>query len=120
SNKKTPKKKKKTKKKKKKGQIRHGRKLEEKVAKKVIGQLLEQLVVMHDQHIAHRDIKAQNVVVVNEENYQVKLIDFANAMVVEDEMDCHELIGTLCYLSPERWNVHQGWELKASDVWAIG
>jgi len=41
-------------------------------------------------------------------------------MLVDTKTEYNELVGTPCYLSPERWETHEGWQLKASDVWAIG
>ena len=48
------------------------------------------------------------------------LIDFGDAIIVEDEAIYEEFVGTPCYLSPERFYQHYGWQIKKSDIWAIG
>ncbi|ETO15224.1 hypothetical protein RFI_22139 [Reticulomyxa filosa] len=57
----------------------------------------------------HRDIKPENVVFTDKESNYPKLIDFGDAIVVEDQRVYKELVGTQCYLSPERWRQHYGW-----------
>ncbi|ETO13790.1 hypothetical protein RFI_23578, partial [Reticulomyxa filosa] len=101
-------------------QLKGGQQLKEAQAKKIVKQLLQQLVVMHERNITHRDIKPENVVFTDTTCTHAKFIDFADAAGVENDAIYRELIGTPCYLAPERWNIHRGWELKASDVWAIG
>jgi len=81
---------------------------------------LRTLVRLHQNNIVHRDIKPENIVFTSNKSDQPKFIDFADALVVKEESVYTEFVGTQCYLSPERWRQHYGWELKAGDVWAIG
>jgi len=86
----------------------------------MISHLLQTLKELHQDNIVHRDIKPENVVFTEKETNFPKLIDFGDALVVKDNNVYAELVGTQCYLAPERWRQHHGWELKASDIWAIG
>jgi len=100
--------------------IKDNEKLAEKVAKEIVRYLLQTLVNLHKDNVVHRDIKPENVVFASYESHEPKLIDFGDALVVKDSQMYTEFVGTQCYLSPERWRQHFGWELKASDIWAIG
>jgi len=100
--------------------IKANGKLSEKIAKEVIRHLLETLKELHQTNMVHRDIKPENVVFTDNQSNFPKLIDFGDAIVVKDNKIYTELVGTKCYLAPERLRRHYGWELKASDVWAIG
>ncbi|ETO16612.1 hypothetical protein RFI_20727 [Reticulomyxa filosa] len=105
--------------------------------KLIIRQLLKTLVEMHKQNIVHRDIKPENVVFVQSSTtktpsngddqekdskcyVEMKFIDFGEAIMVNDnETYCH-LVGTPCYLAPERFRKHRGWELKEELQTKIG
>ncbi|ETO19773.1 hypothetical protein RFI_17458 [Reticulomyxa filosa] len=102
------------------GRIKNGQRIEEKLVKVIIRQLLQQLNRMHKQQIVHRDIKPENVVFMHGQCAIPKLIDFGDSLLIENDTKYYELAGTPCYLSPERWESHEGWQLKASDIWAIG
>jgi len=92
----------------------------EEVAKQVLRHLLETVKELHQNNMVHRDIKPENIVFTEKESNFPKLIDFGDAIVIKDNNTYSELVGTKCYLAPERWRNHHGWELKAADIWAIG
>jgi len=121
-------------------------KLSERMCKWVMFRLLGTLVVLHEQKIAHRDIKLENIGICDsdddlkmkkeemssiekEQNPDVyyarkygvpKLIDFGDAIQTTDSQVISEFVGTICYLSPERLRRHHGWETRCSDMWALG
>jgi len=100
--------------------IKASQKLSEKVTKEVIRYLLQTIKELHQNNIVHRDIKPENVVFTDKQSNFPKLIDFGDAMMVKHDNVYSEFVGTPCYLAPERWRQHNGWELKAADIWAIG
>ncbi|ETO19192.1 hypothetical protein RFI_18038, partial [Reticulomyxa filosa] len=53
----------------------------------------------------------------------VKMIDFGNAMHVDNSSNAseyYELVGTLYYMSPERLDNHLPWHEWSGDVWSVG
>jgi len=96
----------------------------------IVRQLLQTLKVLHMYNICHRDIKPENVILTLESKTSLqqsqskeelwKFIDFGESCKVELDQIYNEFLGTACYLAPERWREHYGWELKASDMWAVG
>jgi len=94
--------------------------LSEKITKQVVRHLLETLKELHRNNMVHRDIKPDNVVFTEETSNFPKLIDFGDAITVDDKKVYSDFVGTKCYLSPERWRQHYGWQIKASEIWAIG
>lgn len=86
----------------------------------VAGQLLETLAFLHRNHVAHRDVKADNVLY-DRESGKIKLIDFglAKRFKVQDELvDLLTNTGTLYYRAPEMF-VAGGYR-ESVDVWAAG
>jgi len=97
-------------------------------------QLLEALRHLHDRSIVHRDVKAENILLLTNpaktSSWHIKLIDFGLAMRVEQPPAClfrmcreqevpiEELIcGTAYYCAPEVWVNDYG---PRVDVWAAG
>ena len=39
---------------------------------------------MHDKNIAHRDLKAENIIFVNKDLLEIKLIDFGLSKILRD------------------------------------
>ena len=82
---------------------------------RIIKQLLLAINHMHQQGIAHRDIKLDNILM--DEEGRVKLIDFGFALYTHDKK-LSDHIGTPLYKAPEIVN---GEEYGISvDIWAIG
>mmetsp|Transcript_75637 Transcript_75637/g.175370 ORF Transcript_75637/g.175370 Transcript_75637/m.175370 type:complete len:479 (-) Transcript_75637:253-1689(-) len=97
-------------------------------------QLLQALRHLHEQNIVHRDVKAENILLISNPaktfRWHIKLIDFGLAMRIEQQPSCffhlckeqevpiEELIcGTAYYCAPEVWVNDYGPKV---DIWAAG
>ena len=95
------------------------------LAVRLATQLTEVLGCAHAQRVIHRDIKPDNVMVVEAPGgrYSVKMLDFGIAKILDDEMGAGltqtgMTFGTPEYMSPEQ---AQGADVDArSDVYALG
>ena len=72
--------------------------LGEKVGRFLIKQILSTLQYIHQQNVAHRDIKLDNIMV--DENMNIKFIDFGFA-ARGNIYELKEMYGTKSYLAPE-------------------
>lgn len=90
-------------------------------AKGVIRTLLKTVQYLHSLNIVHRDLKAENIMLVSEAtDSPIKVVDFGMAMIVPDDLTgITEGAGTPGYLAPEVLVVSPNYS-KPSDVWAIG
>jgi predicted ATPase/signal transduction histidine kinase/tRNA A-37 threonylcarbamoyl transferase component Bud32 len=68
-------------------------------------QLTNIIIDLHEQHIIHKDIKPQNIII-NPKSKQIKITDFSIASRLSKEnvmlSDPNSLKGTLAYMSPEQ------------------
>ena len=93
----------------------------EKIAIKYIYTILSTISFMHNKGIVHRDLKLNNMVFDKlGDDGILKIIDFGDSDIVNDNKSYKELVGTLYYLSPECKKSRKGWEVKKSDMWALG
>ena len=89
---------------------------EEQVAK-VMQQVFSVLFYMHTKKIIHRDIKLENILIVDEENLMIKVIDFNIAVFNKANSKLSKMTGTPSYMAPE---VIRGCYTDKCDLWSCG
>ncbi|CAD8155245.1 unnamed protein product [Paramecium octaurelia] len=89
------------------------RRLQENEAKQIYSQIREGVKYLHSRNIYHRDLKADNIMIINN---QVKLIDFGLAS--ENQL-CQDYCGTPAYMAPEIFQ-KKPYDGKKADIWALG
>ncbi|KAF0307155.1 Serine/threonine-protein kinase 17B [Amphibalanus amphitrite] len=86
---------------------------------RMMRQILEGLHQLHDNNIAHLDIKPQNLLLTGPfPNCDVKLCDFGISRQVIGNGELREIMGTADYMAPEILN-YEPLSL-ATDMWSIG
>jgi hypothetical protein len=73
----------------------------EKDAADITKQLLSALSYLHERGCAHRDIKAENILLVDKEGTQVKIADFGLANTLGNRNKFMSFVGTTPYMAPE-------------------
>ena len=83
-----------------------------------IGQITNAINFVHQQHILHRDIKPDNIMITSD--YKAILIDFGNAREFEhDKTQMHTSIFTKAYAPPEQHNANSR-KGSYTDIYALG
>ena len=92
-------------------------KLDEVTAGIIFAQIISAVQYLHSQHIAHRDLKPQNIIV--DQQKQIKIIDFGLCGITNDSDQMTSFCGSPCYTSPEclREDDYDG---KKRDMWSLG
>lgn len=93
--------------------------LQEDVALHVFRQVMGAITYMHDRGVVHRDLKAENLLVVDStaEYPTVKLIDFGFSTILRHQLT-GSFLGTGGYLAPEI-RQHRMYS-ESVDIWACG
>ncbi|XP_053906761.1 death-associated protein kinase 2 isoform X2 [Cuculus canorus] len=94
--------------------------LTEEEAIEFLGQILRGVEYMHAHHIAHFDLKPENIMLQEKDipKPQIKIIDFGLAQRLEDGVTFKSLCGTPQYIAPEVINYEP--LSAATDMWSIG
>ncbi|MBR6359720.1 MAG: serine/threonine protein kinase, partial [Lachnospiraceae bacterium] len=79
-------------------------------------QIAQGMEAAHDNHIIHRDIKPQNIMI--SRDGKVKVADFGIAKVVSTNTFTQTTVGTVHYLSPEQ--ARGGYSDERSDIYSLG
>lgn len=82
-----------------------------------IKEVARALQYAHEQHVVHRDVKPENMLL--GKNSEVLLTDFGIATVIQTSRSQHtqSIIGTVSYMAPEQIRGHA---IAASDQYALG
>lgn len=98
--------------------IRQKDKLSEAETLKIAAGICKALIHAHTHHIIHRDIKPQNIMIMN--NGKVKVADFGIARVATGETikQTESLSGSVYYISPEQ--ARGSYQNAASDIYSLG
>ncbi len=90
---------------------------------RLFGRLCEAVHHAHQKGVVHRDLKPSNILV--DDDDRPKVLDFGVARVLDDEGQSlrtleGQLVGTLCYMSPEQLRAEPGAVDVRSDVYTLG
>ncbi|XP_062849449.1 protein kinase D4 [Trichomycterus rosablanca] len=93
--------------------------LPERTSRFLVMQILEALRYLHMKHVAHCDLKPENVLLSSPDPFpQVKLCDFGFARIIGEKSFRLSVVGTPAYLAPEVINSN-GYN-RSLDMWAVG
>ena len=93
------------------------KKFTEEQAAKIMQQVFSVLFYMHTKGIIHRDIKLENILIVDEESLMIKVIDFNIAVFNKTKSKLSKMTGTPSYMAPE---VIRGCYTDKCDLWSCG
>lgn len=94
-----------------------GHNFDEAIVAKIIKQLVEALAHCHQRGIYHLDVKPENILV--DENWKIRLIDFAFSVKMVDQSKIKKYCGTPTYMAPEILKKESYYPQKA-DSWSVG
>jgi len=97
--------------------VRKRRKLSEKYAKFVFKQIMEGIAYLHENKVAHRDIKLDNILLDGHGN--IKIGDFGVSRKIEEQEILFEQCGTPAYIAPEIVK-DMGYKGFPVDIWSAG
>ncbi|XP_057644440.1 sperm motility kinase X-like [Chionomys nivalis] len=96
--------------------IEEGGPLQQTQAQHIFCQMVCAVHYCHDNDIAHRDIKLDNILLDGKGN--IKLCDFGMAIRVSSGQMCKGFCGTIEYCAPELFN-DTDYDAKAVDIWSM-
>lgn len=92
-------------------------KIPEVICKKIFYQLCDAMAYLHKNHIAHRDIKLENIIM--DKSYTIKLIDFGFGIYNPNEELQSFFCGTPNYMPPEIF-MKIKYKPEVADLWSLG
>ncbi|KAL4007036.1 pappalysin-2 [Sarotherodon galilaeus] len=93
--------------------------LPERITRFLVMQILEALRYLHLKHIAHCDLKPENVLLATSDPLpQVKLCDFGFARIIGEKSFRRSVVGTPAYLAPEV--ISSNGYNRSLDMWSVG
>ena len=95
------------------------KRIEENLCKKIFYQIVKAIQYCSKKNIFHRDIKLENILLINKENIKTKLIDFGFAIKCNKKEFQKFFCGTLNYMPPEIINKKK-YLPYYSDIWSLG
>lgn len=94
-------------------------KLDELCVKQIISQILNGLICLHQNDIAHLDIKPQNILLTKPyPNCHIKLCDFGMSRKISKDSELREICGTPDYVAPEILRYDP--ITLTTDMWSLG
>ncbi|XP_038187363.2 sperm motility kinase X-like [Arvicola amphibius] len=96
--------------------IEEGGPLQQKEAQHIFCQIVCAVHYCHDNDIAHRDIKLDNILLDGKGN--IKLCDFGLAIRVSSGQRCKGFCGTVEYCAPELFDDTE-YDARALDIWSM-
>ena len=92
----------------------------ERISAKIFLKILKNLKILHDNRIAHCDIKPENVIIGND--FSIKLIDFGFSEILDKENNfIYDYKGSEIYSAPEiRNRSMNGYDGIKSDIFSMG
>jgi tRNA A-37 threonylcarbamoyl transferase component Bud32 len=102
--------------------LESGEKLNTSIILKIMVQIVDALIKIHNKNIIHRDLKPENIMIVKtkQEPYLVKILDFglAKTQSLTRLTQTGIIMGTIFYLAPEQISNKQ--VSTASDIYSLG
>lgn len=83
----------------------------------IMYQLLLTVEYLHSKNICHNDIKLENILLISNTDYCIKLIDFGLSRIIKDDEPIKQFQGTLFYIPPEQIRKKYN---KKKDIWCCG
>lgn len=83
----------------------------------IMYQLLLTVEYLHSKNICHNDIKLENILLISNTDYCIKLIDFGLSHIIKDDESVKQFQGTLYYIPPEQIRKKYN---KKKDIWCCG
>ena len=84
----------------------------------------ENLKILHDFNVCHRDLKPQNIFITSQDNLKIGDFGYCKVSDINDTNEYHTLLGTKNYLSPELIRMYSGEYVQSNafrdDIFALG